>query len=133
MWADVLAKDNIPLYVSSSYFDKEFIPDKYWKENFGDKKKNFDFMMKFESDKGGYTYLPVWSYMGKRPTEIREYFSVHSYKQRSVLTGKRVKEIGEDLNENEYVKNSTGHYNSIGHREWGKKMAKEICNLWKEK
>ena len=56
------------------------------------KKKNFDDVMKFESKKGGYNYLPVWSYMGKRPAEIREYFSVHSYRQRSVLTGKRAKE-----------------------------------------
>ena len=90
-------------------------------------------MMKFESERGGYTYLPVWSYMRKRPAEIREYFSIHSHEQRSVLTGKRVKEIGEDLSENEYVKNSSGHYNLIGHREWGKKMAEELCNIWKEK
>ena len=35
MWADKLDKDNIPLYVSSSYFDKDyFIPDSYWEENF---------------------------------------------------------------------------------------------------
>ena len=47
--------------------------------------------MKFESEKAGYKYLPVWNYMGKRPAEIREYFSVHSFKQKSVLTGKRVK------------------------------------------
>ena len=133
MWADVLDRDNIPLYVSSSYFDEKFIPEKYWKENFGDKKKNFDHLMKFESEKGNYTHLPVWSYMGKRPAEIREYFSIHSYEQRSVLTGKRVKEIGEDLSENEYVKNSSGHYNRVGHREWGKKMAEELCNIWKEK
>ena len=132
MWADKLDKDNIPLYVSSSYFDKEYIPDSYWEENFGNKKKNFDDMMKFESDRGGYTYIPVWSYMGKRPAEIREHFSIHSHEQRSVLTGKRVKEVGEDLSENEYVKNSTGHYNLIGHREWGKKMAEELCNIWKE-
>ena len=133
MWSDELAKDNIPLYVSSSFFNDHFIPDSYWRENFRDKKKNFDDVMKFESKKGGYNYLPVWSYMGKRPAEIREYFSVHSYRQRSVLTGKRAKEVGEDLSENEYVKNSIGHYNSIGHREWGLKMAKELCKVWKEK
>ena len=38
MWADKLAEDNIPLYVSSSYFNKEYIPDSHWEENFGDKK-----------------------------------------------------------------------------------------------
>ena len=94
------------------------------------KKKNFDDMMKLESEKGGYKYLPVWSYMGKRPAELREYFSIHSFQQRSVLTGKRVKEVGEDLSENEYVKNSSGHYNLIGHREWGIKMADELCKVW---
>ena len=88
--------------------------------------------MKFESEKAGYKYLPVWSHMGKRPAELREFFSIHSYEQRSVLTGKRVKEVGEDLNENEYVKNSVGHYNSIGHREWGLKMADELCKVWEE-
>ena len=132
MWSDKLASDNIPLYVSSSFFNDFFIPNNYWEKNFGDKKKNFDDLMKFESEKAGYKYLPVWGYMGKRPAEIREFFSIHSYEQRSVLTGKRVKEVGEDLNENEYVKNSLGHYNSIGHREWGLKMAKELCNVWKE-
>tara|TARA_B100000963_G_scaffold208256_1_gene181395 strand:+ start:233 stop:1408 length:1176 start_codon:yes stop_codon:yes gene_type:complete len=132
MWSDVLAKDNIPLYVSSSYFSDVFIPDDYWGENFGEKKKDFDYMMKVESEKGGYRYLPVWSYMRKRPAEINEYFSVHSHKQRSLLTGKRVKEVSEDLSENEYVKNSTGHYNLIGHREWGVKMADELCKVWEE-
>ena len=38
--------------------------------------------------------------MGKRPVELREFFSIHSYEQRSVLTGKKVKEVGEDLNRN---------------------------------
>tara|TARA_Y100000813_G_scaffold169833_1_gene132456 strand:+ start:905 stop:2053 length:1149 start_codon:yes stop_codon:yes gene_type:complete len=133
MWSDKLAKDNIPLYVSSTFFYDYFIPNNYWRENFGDKKKNFDDVMKFESNKGGYKYLPVWSYMGKRPSEIRKYFSIHSHETRSILTGKRVKEVGEDFNENEYVKNSTGHYNYIGHREWGLKMASELCKVWKEK
>ena len=39
MWSDKLAKDNIPLYVSSSYFKDHFIPDNYWEKNFGNKKK----------------------------------------------------------------------------------------------
>ncbi len=133
MWSQELSNDNIPLYVSSSFFRDFFIPDSYWKENFGDKKKNFDDLMKFESNKGGYTYIPVWTYMRERPQEIGEYFSVHSYTQRSVLTGKRVEEIGEDLVKNEYINNSSGHYNRIGHREWGLKMASELCESWKEK
>ena len=39
MWSDKLAKDNIPLYVSSSFFNDYFIPDNYWEKNFGNKKK----------------------------------------------------------------------------------------------
>ncbi len=132
MWSEKLAQDNIPLYVSSSYFRDYFIPDNYWKENFGDKKKNFDEVMKFESNRGAYKYLPVWSYMRKRPVELKEYFSVHSHRQRSIITGKRVKEVSEDFIEKEYVDNSSGHYNRIGHREWGLKMADELCKIWKE-
>ncbi len=132
MWSEELANDSIPLYVSSSYFGNEFIPDNYWIENFGDKEKNFDDMMEVESKKGDYTYLPVWSFMRKRPAEIREYFSVHNSRQRSAITGKPVKEVGEDLNTNEYVANSSGHYNKVGHREWGLKMAKEMCKIWKK-
>ena len=67
------------------------------------------------------------------PAEMREHFSIHGHEQEIGFGQvKRVKEVGEDLSENEYVKNSTGHYNLIGHREWGKKMAAELCNIWKE-
>ena len=132
MWSSTLEKDNIPFYVTSSFFEDFFIPDKYWEENFGDKKKNFDDMMKIESKKAGYKYLPVWGYMRKRPLEIGEYFSTHEYKKKHIITGKLAKEIGEDLVKKEYILNSTGHYNSVGHREWGVKIAEELCKVWKK-
>lgn len=128
MWAKELSRDGIPLYVSSSYFKDHFIPDNYWKENFGDKKKNFDDVLKFESKKSGFQYLPVWSYMKERPEQISEYFSVHSYAQR-----KKAEEIDEGLTTNKYTKHSSGHYNLVGHREWGLKMASELCNTWMSK
>ena len=50
--------------------------------------------MEIESKKNGYFYFPVSEYMKNRE-----------------------KELGEDFDKHEY--SDTGHYNNIGHREWG--------------
>ena len=66
---------------------------------------NFDQLMEIESKKNGYFYFPVSEYMKNRE-----------------------KELGEDFDKHEY--SDTGHYNSIGHREWGLILSKRICNHW---
>lgn len=41
----------------------------------------------------------------------------------------REEEISMDFNKHQY--SDSGHYNNIGHKEWGLILSKRICNHWK--
>ena len=104
-WNNVLENDGKKLFLASAYFNSNSIPKKY-SEKLKISQINFDQLMEIESKKNGYFYFPVSEYMKNRE-----------------------KELGEDFDKHEY--SDTGHYNNIGHREWGLILSKRICNHWK--